>query len=180
MPPAAGAAATTAPTLSATATPPPRAASAVGASPLDALAAWLRFNNASGMRESAAGAADSLLAAAGPAAADASADFSRAACARFSRCSGISVMSSPLHLSVPGSQRHCNSTSEFFRRSYPDHNGPEMPPSFRTRQKWIAMKMTMMNGRNKTCSTYQRSKVSEPISAPPSKTNLTSLPNTGV
>ena len=53
------------------------------------------------------------------------------------------------------------------------HSGPEMPPSLRTRQKWIAMKMTMTNGSNRTCSTYQRSSVSGPISAPPSSTKRT-------
>ena len=58
--------------------------------------------------------------------------------------------------------------------------GPEIPPSLRTRQKWIAMKITITNGRNNTCNTYHRNRVSEPISAPPSRTNLTSWPNTGV
>ena len=48
------------------------------------------------------------------------------------------------------------------------HSGPEIPPSFRTLQKWMAMKMTVMNGKNNTCSTYHRSRVSDPISAPPS------------
>ena len=59
-------------------------------------------------------------------------------------------------------------------------SGPEMPPSLRTRQKWMAMKMTMTNGSISTCSTYQRSSVSVPISTPPSSTNRTWLPNTGV
>ena len=40
------------------------------------------------------------------------------------------------------------------------HERPEMPPSLRTRQKWIAMKMTMTNGSISTWSTYQRSSVS--------------------
>ena len=60
------------------------------------------------------------------------------------------------------------------------YSGPEMPPSLRTRQKWIAMKMTMTNGSISTCSTYQRSSVSVPISAPPSSTKRTWFPNTGV
>ena len=54
------------------------------------------------------------------------------------------------------------------------HNGPLIPPSLRTRQKWIAMKITVMNGKKSTCSTYHRSNVSGPISAPPSKTKRTS------
>ena len=53
------------------------------------------------------------------------------------------------------------------------HSGPEMPPSLRTRQKWIAMKMTMMNGNSSTCSTYHRNSVSGPISAPPRSTKRT-------
>ena len=61
-----------------------------------------------------------------------------------------------------------------------DHNGPEMPPSLRTRQKWIARKMTVTNGTNNTCNTYQRNSVSVPISLPPRSTNLTWSPNTGV
>ena len=61
-----------------------------------------------------------------------------------------------------------------------DHSGPEMPPSLRTRQKWMAMKMTMMNGKKSTCSTYHRNNVSGPISAPPSSTNRTCDPSTGV
>ena len=40
------------------------------------------------------------------------------------------------------------------------HSGPEMPPSLRTRQKWMAMKITMTNGNISTCSTYHRSNVS--------------------
>ena len=97
----------------------------------------------------------------GSAGAGVSAALSRAAAARFRRCSGISVMESP--------HPKCNG-----RCGHPDHNGPEMPPSLRTRQKWIAMKMTMMNGKNNTCSTYHRRSVSEPISAPPSSTKRTS------
>jgi hypothetical protein len=60
------------------------------------------------------------------------------------------------------------------------YSGPEMPPSLRTRQKWMAMKITMMNGNSSTCSTYQRNSVSVPISEPPSSTNRTWSPNTGV
>ena len=63
------------------------------------------------------------------------------------------------------------------RRAY---SGPEMPPSLRTRQKWMAMKMTMMNGNSSTWSTYHRSRVSVLISTPPRSTNLTCDPNTGV
>ena len=55
-----------------------------------------------------------------------------------------------------------------------------MPPSLRTRQKWMAMKITMTNGNISTCSTYQRSSVSVPISTPPSSTKRTWMPNTGV
>ena len=54
------------------------------------------------------------------------------------------------------------------------------PPSLRTRQKWMAMKMTMMNGNISTWSTYQRNRVSGPISAPPRSTKRTSAPKTGV
>ena len=61
-----------------------------------------------------------------------------------------------------------------------DHSGPEMPPSLRTRQKWIAMKMTITNGSIRTCSTYQRRSVSVPISAPPRSTKRTWFPKTGV
>ena len=61
-----------------------------------------------------------------------------------------------------------------------DHSGPLMPPSLRTRQKWIAMKMTITNGSMRTCSTYQRRSVSVPISAPPSSTKRTWFPKTGV
>ena len=89
----------------------------------------------------------------------AAAALARASSARLRRCSGISVMASSL-------------TSH--------HSGPEMPPSLRTRQKWIAMKMTITNGSIRTCSTYQRSSVSVPISAPPSSTKRTWFPNTGV
>ena len=66
------------------------------------------------------------------------------------------------------------------RRSPPITAVHEMPPSLRTRQKWMAMKMTMTNGNISTCSTYQRSSVSEPISLPPSSTKRTCVPNTGV
>ena len=38
-----------------------------------------------------------------------------------------------------------------------------MPPSLRTLQKWMAMKMTVMNGKNRTCSTYHLNSVSVPI-----------------
>ena len=55
-----------------------------------------------------------------------------------------------------------------------------MPPSLRTRQKWIAMKITITNGSIRTWSTYQRNNVSVPISTPPSSTNRTWSPNTGV
>ena len=48
-----------------------------------------------------------------------------------------------------------------------------MPPSLRTRQKWTAMKITMTNGNISTCSTYQRSNVSPPISLRPSSTYFT-------
>ena len=58
--------------------------------------------------------------------------------------------------------------------------GPETPPSLRTRQKWIAMKTTMMNGRNSTCATYHRNKVLGPISLPSIITNRNCSPNTGV
>ena len=85
------------------------------------------------------------------AAAPSAAAFSRASLARLSRCSGISVMRHP---------SRCGGRY---------HNGPLIPPSLRTRQKWIAMKITVMNGKNSTCSTYHRSNVSGPISAPPSK-----------
>ncbi len=64
--------------------------------------------------------------------------------------------------------------------SPPTYSGPLMPPSLRTRQKWIAMKMTITNGSISTCSTYQRNRVSVPISAPPSRTKRTWFPNTGV
>jgi hypothetical protein len=60
------------------------------------------------------------------------------------------------------------------------YRGPEMPPSLRIRQKWTARKMTVTNGMNSTCSTYQRSSVLGPISSPPSSTNWTWSPNTGV
>jgi hypothetical protein len=60
------------------------------------------------------------------------------------------------------------------------YSGPEMPPSLRTRQKWMAMKITMRNGNSSTCSTYQRNSVSVPISVPPTSTNRTWSPNTGV
>ena len=66
-----------------------------------------------------------------------------ASSARLRRCSGISV--------TAGSSR-CGRSG--------DHRGPEMPPSLRTRQKWIAMKITMTNGSISTCSTYHRSSVS--------------------
>src|SRR5207249_10357271 len=47
------------------------------------------------------------------------------------------------------------------------YSGPERPPSFRTRQKWTAMKMTMTNGSISTCSVYHRSSVSVLISLLP-------------
>ena len=62
----------------------------------------------------------------------------------------------------------------------PLYSGPEMPPSFRTRQKWTAMKMTITNGNSSTWSTYHRSSVSLLISFEPSSTYFTELPNTGV
>ena len=69
------------------------------------------------------------------------------------------------------------SLAEVFRdlghRSAPHHSGPEIPPSLRTRQKWMAMKMTITNGSISTWSTYHRSNVSEPISTPPRSTNRT-------
>ena len=58
--------------------------------------------------------------------------------ARFSRCSGISVIGCLQSPSLVYSQ---SSNGER------DHNGPEFPPSLRTRQKWIAMKMTITNGK---------------------------------
>ena len=60
------------------------------------------------------------------------------------------------------------------------HSGPDMPPSLRTRQKWMAMKMTITNGSMSTWRTYQRRSVSEPISTPPRSTKRTWLPKTGV
>ena len=75
------------------------------------------------------------------------------------------------------SQSACRSEAT---RSRPSHSGPEMPPSLRTRQKWIAMKMTITNGSMRTCRTYQRNNVGPPISAPPRSTKRTWLPNTGV
>ena len=124
----------------------------------------LRFGrDVTGMRGSDAAASPEAAGAAVSAGGGVSAAaFSRAAWARFNKCSGISVIDA--HPS-PG----CT-----------DHNGPEMPPSLRTLQKWMAMKMTMMNGKNSTCSTYQRSSVSVPISAPPSSTKRTWEPKTGV
>ena len=129
--------------FSATATPPPA----------PAFAALLRSRRWAGIRESPS-AEPSLLD-------DEAAAFSRAACARLRRCSGISVMSDH-----PFSLRD-------------DHSGPEMPPSLRTRQKWIARKMTVTNGNNNTCNTYQRNKVSAPISTPPRSTKRTCEPMTG-
>ena len=99
----------------------------------------------------------------------------RASSARLRRCSGISVMSITSCVGWGGEEgvRKGRTTSSH-------HSGPEMPPSLRTRQKWMAMKMTMTNGSNSTCSTYQRSSVSVPISSPPSSTKRTWSPNTGV
>ena len=102
----------------------------------------------------------------------------RAAWARFRRCSGISVMGVPPgtpvaclrvcpheHSSVrlrrsrrPARASETRRVSGVFGASEATHNGPEIPPSFRTRQKWTAMKMTMTNGSSSTCSTYHRSK----------------------
>lgn len=60
------------------------------------------------------------------------------------------------------------------------YSGPDMPPSLRTRQKWIAMNITITNGSSSTCSTYQRIRVSRPISTPPNSTKRTWSPKTGV
>ena len=60
------------------------------------------------------------------------------------------------------------------------YRGPEMPPSLRTRQKWMAMKITMTNGSMRTWRTYQRSRVLVLISEPPRSTKRTWFPNTGV
>ena len=103
------------------------------------------------------GAAARRLAGVAPLAAAA---LARASSARLRRCSGISVMA--------------------YLALHSTYSGPEMPPSLRTRQKWMAMKMTMTNGSISTCSTYHRSSVSVPISTPPSSTKRTWLPNTGV
>ena len=62
----------------------------------------------------------------------------------------------------------------------PAYSGPLMPPSLRTRQKWIAMKMTMTNGSRSTCSVYQRSSVSPEISFEPSSAYRIWPPKTGV
>src|SRR4051812_1681972 len=97
---------TTVPGRSARATAPPAAEDspppAASSLPSDlALAARERSSRWAGMRDSApeagaAGSAGGVAAAAAASAAPASAGFlSRAACARFSRCSGISVMRSP-------------------------------------------------------------------------------------
>ena len=42
------------------------------------------------------------------------------------------------------------------------------------------MKITITNGRSKTCNVYQRKSVSLDISDEPSSTNLTCEPKTGV
>ena len=62
----------------------------------------------------------------------------------------------------------------------PAYSGPLMPPSLRTRQKWIAMKMTMTNGSRSTCSVYQRRSVSPEISFEPSSAYRIWPPKTGV
>ena len=60
------------------------------------------------------------------------------------------------------------------------YNGPETPPSFRTRQKCTAMKITITNGNNSTWRTYHRRSVSLLISLDPKRTYFTDVPNTGV
>ena len=147
----------------ATAVPPPPASVSSPPSAF-ALADLERSRRWAGMRlaspEAAAGSAAPPSAGASAVAPDSAAlaasAFLRASSARLRRCSGISAM-----VQLP-------------------HKGPEMPPSLRTRQKWIAMKITMVNGSISTCRTYHRRSVSELISAPPRSTNRTSLPNTGV
>ena len=62
---------------------------------------------------------------------------------------------------------------------YLSHSGPEIPPSLRTRQKWMAMKMMATKGSISTCSTYQRMRVSPEISLPPRSTKRTCSPMTG-
>ena len=111
-----------------------------------------------------------------------------ASCARLRRCSGISVMTllrSQARSAASTQAPECRvllrlAAAQPESRIEPHHSGPEMPPSLRTRQKWIAMKITVMNGTKSTCSVYQRSSVSLPISTPPSSTKRTWSPKTGV
>ena len=73
--------------------------------------------------------------------------------------------------------RRCSGISAIFSSSSA-YSGPEMPPSFRTRQKWTAMKITITNGNNSTWSTYHRSNVSLLISLDPRSTYLTDCSRT--
>src|SRR5439155_3441368 len=59
------------------------------------------------------------------------------------------------------------------------YSGPEMPPSFRIRQKCTDRNNTRMNGRNNTWNTYQRSRVSGPTTAPPSSRKFACLAMNG-
>ena len=80
------------------------------------------------------------------------------------RRSGGPALGGPLAAGVRGPQPWA--ASRHGRLASEPHSGPEMPPSLRTRQKWMAMKMTMTNGNISTWSTYHRSSVSVPISTP--------------
>src|SRR6202035_4246194 len=53
--------------------------------------------------------------------------------------------------------------------------GPEMPPSFRTRQKCTTMKISAMMGMPMQCQMYERSSAFASTIDPPSKPKRTSL-----
>src|SRR5213594_565323 len=53
--------------------------------------------------------------------------------------------------------------------------GPDMPPSFRMRQKWTAIKIDATSGMPMQCQMYARSKAFASTIDPPSKPKRTSL-----
>ena len=93
-------------------------------------------------------------------------------------CGGLAPSRGPPRLACAGVRG--SRSSDHPRPVISSQSGPLMPPSLRTRQKWMAMKMTITNGSISTCSTYQRSNVSVPISVPPRSTKRTWVPKTGV
>ena len=108
--------------------------------------------------------------------------LARASADRFNKCSGMSTIFVSCRpcldrrvsvVCVGGFSGGVVCVAYFSVRCVDAYRGPDIPPSLRTRQKWIAINITITKGNSSTCKTYHRSSVSVPISTPPSSTKRT-------